>query len=305
MYQQTRYMLEQFIAFLCGLLLRFYNEIIVGVWAIVISIPLDAYLYEIFDGVPSYNLTKSYFIFTFVYTVIFIILTSLVPYIKELIVRKEIDYLANRNRITVSQTEKIHRVLDGVLIHKTIFSREGFLQFLMTNLFSVGVIFAYFGIEGVIMNTLQDKNIVVPCIFIFLFVLLLTLESFLDDYLSDKIRNNRRLKTQHVHFNNMYGPNRKLLMLILRNLGGGGSLSAKLSQLLVEDAVDDIYEILTISRSMEYAKNKKHKRVIKRTQKDGDVRVIGYKSSKRNIKSKIDKIKRYRVKYKTKRNIQK
>jgi hypothetical protein len=90
-------------------------------------------------------------------------------------------------------------------------------------------------------------------------------------------------------------------MLILRNIGGGGTLSSKLSQLLVEDAIDDIYEILNISSSMEDAKGKKYRRDIKRIKKGRSIRIVGYKSNNNNIRTKKTKImKKRRTKYKAK-----
>ena len=255
-----------FFKFLAGLLLRFYNEIVAGVWAILVCLPIDSYLYQIFDNKPSYNLGKNYWIFFIIYTIFFIFSAILVPYLKEWNVIHEIELMHKRGEVTFSQKHKIKSVLNDVLMYKNIFTKEGLLQFVMANLFNISVICAYFAIEEFISQRLEGVFSIVPIIFIMLFFFILTIESFLDDYLVHKIKNENRINHNNIKYNNI--SNKNLLTLILRNLGGGGSLSFKLSQLLVEDAIDDIYEILYISNSMDdIRKNSKSKNNLIRKQR--------------------------------------
>ena len=128
------------------------------------------------------------------------------------------------------------------------------LQFIMTNLFGIGVVFAYFGIEGFIANAMNGQTLVVPAIFVLCFLIVLIVESFLDDYLSNEIKKNNNIDISNK---GLYGKNKTLLMLIMRNVGGGGSLSMKFSELLIEDAIDDIYEILHISSHVDESVKKK------------------------------------------------
>jgi len=198
--------------------------------------------------------------------VFFLISASAVPYIKAWYVNKELDILERSRKITYFQKKKIRNVISHVLVYKSIFSREGLLQFFMSNLFAFGVILAYFGIEGMIANIMNDESLVVPVIFLIFFLLLLILESFFDDYLSQEMRSHY---TKHSNANIAEG-NKKLLTLILRNLGGGGSLSANFGQILVEDAVDDIYEILEISSAKGGSKSGTIKKLIRSKNRFGD-----------------------------------
>jgi hypothetical protein len=262
-------MSEKIISFLSSILLRFYNEIIASVWAILATIPLDNMLYRFFENEQTYEISLTYWICFAIYTVFFLTSASLVPVIKEWHVMKELNSLVKLHKITQQQKQKIKFIIKDVLIYKSIFTKEGLLQFCMANFFSIGVIFAYFGIEGIIANLLNSKRIIVPIIFILLFLVLLIFESFLDDYLAQKIRKNKI----NNHIRGLYGHNKTILMLILRNLGGGGSMSVNLSQLLIEDALEDICEILHISTSRDDIKSKKtihvKKRMISRVQKSG------------------------------------
>jgi hypothetical protein len=280
---------EHFVVLLSSILLRFYNEIIAGVWSILVFLPLDSYLNRIVNGKPSYNITTNFWFFFALYTVFFLISASAVPYIKAWYVNRELDILEKSRKITYFQKKKIRHVISHVLVYKSIFSREGLLQFFMSNLFAFGVILAYFGIEGMIANIMNDESLIVPVIFLIFFLLLLILESFFDDYLSQEMRSHY---AKHSNANIAEG-NKKLLTLILRNLGGGGSLSANFGQILVEDAVDDIYEILEISSANGGSKSGTIKKLIRSknrfTDKNGEK---GERKKSSNTKQKRSKNKR-------------
>lgn len=238
---------EDIVSMISPTLLRFYNEIIAGVWAILIVIPFDSYLYTTITGRPSYNITSYYWIFFVVYTGFFLLSASLIPFLKEWQVNKEIDALERSHKITAAQKKKIEGVLRDVLVYKRITTREGFMQFTMMNVFCIGVILAYFGIEGLMAAFMNDGNAIISLIFIVLFLITLIIESFLDDYMVQKMR-------KHTSSSNVYGihgASKNLLTLILRNLGGGGSISENISQLIVEDAIEDISEIMHISSSVD------------------------------------------------------
>lgn len=269
--------------FLAGTIVRFYNEIIAGVWAIMLIIPFDAYLTTKIYGNSEYNITLNYFIYLLAYTCFFLFSSALIPYFKERKVKKEIDRLAHRHSVTRSQMKQIDKVLDDVLIYKSFFSMEGFLQFAMTNLFAIGVVLAYFGIEGLILGFMQNKDKTIPIIYIMSFLIILILESFLDEYLVSKIREKAKKNTNRIISDRP--SNKNLLMLILRNLGGGSSLSEKIAELLVEDAVDDIYEILRISSSMNGVSKriKKPKFYNKKKDFDGKTKFL---TQKKNFKRK-------------------
>ena len=102
--------------------------------------------------------------------------------------------------------------------------------------------FAWFGIEGVISSVMSGESLVVPVIFIFLFLSLLILHSFLDDYIAQQTR----LMHGKTSFSRLRGINRILAMQIVADIGGGGN-SYKMGQLLLEQVVYDIEKIINLS----------------------------------------------------------
>ena len=68
------------------------------------------------------------------------------------------------------QKEEIMTMLKQLSIYKPLTSYVGFIAFVLDNIFSLSIMFAWFGIEGVISSTMSGASLVVPVIFIFLFL---------------------------------------------------------------------------------------------------------------------------------------
>ena len=225
--------------FLGDALLRFYTEIIAGIWMVITFIPLDCFLYTRITGKPSYPLygkTLHYFtIFYIFYTIFF----------------NTLKRFERSKQITYVQRKKIFNAVSDMSYYKSFFSVDGFLHFLMENIFGMSVMFAYFGFEGIIDNLINGNRIVVPMIFVMLFVALLILEDLLDDYLGYRIRAERfhSQSNQRIH-----GAKRTLMMQILQDAGCGSSSSDDLCQIALEDIIDDIGEIIEISNDTEEVK---------------------------------------------------
>ena len=62
------------VGFFGDLLVRFYIEIIAGVWAVVVMMPLDNYLYTKYTGQGTYVIDKNFWIFFTIFTIAFILL---------------------------------------------------------------------------------------------------------------------------------------------------------------------------------------------------------------------------------------
>ena len=151
--------------------------------------------------------------------------------------------LEKTKKITLIQKNKILETIKDIKSYKKLTTKEGFLNFIMENIFSISVMFAYFGIEGIIGNIMDGVAITVPVIFVVLFLALLILESFLDDY----IANNTKTKRKNSKFSKLYGGNKKLMMQLIEDVGGGSSSSEKIGQILLEEIIEDIAEIMSIS----------------------------------------------------------
>ena len=235
--------MKKLLAFFTKILLRFYMEIIVGFWDVFIIIPIDSALYKFFTGVPSYNITTGYWIFFGFYTTFFIISGASIPMIKIHYINKMLSNLTINKKITLTQKEEIMTMLKQLSTYKPLTSYAGFINFVLDNIFSLSIMFAWFGIEGVISNTMSGESLVVPVIFIFLFLSLLILHSFLDDYIAQQTR----LMHRKTSFSKLCSINRILAMQIVADIGGGGN-SDKMGQLLLEQVVYDIEKIINLPR---------------------------------------------------------
>lgn len=232
--------MNKFFTFVCNILLRFYLEIIAGFWAVFVIIPIDSGLYKFFTGEYSYAITTKYWIFFGFYTTFFITSGALIPIIKYKRISKTLDNLVSKKQISFKQKIGILKTLKNVLSYKPLLSREGGLNFVLENLFSLSIMFAWFGIEGIISNIMSNQSLIVPMIFITLFLALLFLQSFLDDYVTHIIRMNY----ERASFTKLYSASRNLAIQIVADIGGGG-VSEKMGQLLLEQAIAEINNIIT------------------------------------------------------------
>ena len=219
-------------------------EIIAGFWALFIIIPIDSKLYVFFTGNPSYTITMTYWIFFGFYTTFFLASGALIPIIKTKRIEKTLNHLVIKKQISEEQKTKILNTLKGIASYQPLLSREGGLNFILENIFSIGVMFAWFGIEGIISNLMSGETLIVPMIFNALFLALLILQSFLDDYIAQQIR----LKYKNTAFSKLCVAGKSLAMQIVADIGGGGS-SDKMGQLLLEQTIEEIEKIMKISQS--------------------------------------------------------
>lgn len=238
-----------------NVLIRFYNEILAGTFGLLILIPLDYLIRKNVDGYSEYTMSPKYFVYAIFYIIFFIASSALVPYVKRLRIKQEIEKMNHNRVLTRLQLIKISKVIQDVITCKSIFTIEGFLQFAMLNLFSFGTMMLYFSIEALIIGFMDVgytklSMYKVPGLYGMMFMLVLYLESIIDNYLAKKIRRERNAY-------GFYDKNKELLMTILMNVGGGGTLSQKLGQMLLEDTIEDISEILKIAESKERT-GKKH-----------------------------------------------
>lgn len=230
--------------FFSDILVRFYMEIVAGVWGVIVMMPLDSYLYTKYTGSPTYTIDRNFWIFFTSYTIFFIASGALIPVIR----RKQISDILNNliltKQITISQKNHIISVVKDTQCCLSIFSKNGFLQFFMKNIFSLGVMFAYFAIEGLIVNTMNGVTYAVPLIFLALFGILLLIESLIDRYVAYNMKNSNTANK----FSDLdeYGASQKLMTYLIDGVRGS-NLSDKVSQVVYEETVEDIAQIMTIS----------------------------------------------------------
>ena len=105
------YIMKKVFKFLGDALLRFYTEIIAGIWMVITFIPLDCFLYTRITGKPSYPLygkTLHYFtIFYIFYTIFFLSSAILVPLIRRKRLCNTLKRFERSKQITYVQRKKI------------------------------------------------------------------------------------------------------------------------------------------------------------------------------------------------------
>ena len=244
-----------FSSFLGDLLVRFYIEIIAGVWAVVIMMPLDNYLYTKYTGQGTYVINGNFWIFFVIFTVAFVLLGVLVPKVRKRKFLNMLNVLVQTNQITISQKKKMYEIACRSQNFLDLFTKNGMLQFLMKNIFSVGIVFAYFAFEGLIVKTMFGETRIVAWIFFWLFIALLILEGLLDGLIAKNMVNQK--KKQEMDIGKIYGSNKKLITYLLDGVSRGNNLSEKVSQVVYEDTVEDISKIMLSSNDNEGTKMKR------------------------------------------------
>ena len=128
--------------FLGDALLRFYTEIIAGIWMVITFIPLDCFLYTRITGKPSYPLygkTLHYFtIFYIFYTIFFLSSAILVPLIRRKRLCNTLKKFERSKQITYVQRKKIFNAVSDMSYYKSFFSVDVF-----------GFIISFFSIFGI------------------------------------------------------------------------------------------------------------------------------------------------------------
>lgn len=235
--------MERLFRKLGDILVKFYLEIVAGVWAVILTMPVDNVLYEYFTGKPSYpNLNHNFWIFFVVYTIFFLLSALLVPLVRKNNMKRTLRKMVRQRKITAIQRNKMVAILKNAIKYKPIWTKDGFCLFLLENFFSIGVMFAYFGIEGLIANFINGETKIVSCIFLGLFLLFMELESLLDEYITKTIRqsnyNNKNKRNKHT-------AGRTLLMQIIEDIGGGSS-SDDFGEMIINETFEDIEEIMSV-----------------------------------------------------------
>ena len=236
-------------------MVKFYLEIVAGVWAVILTMPVDNVLYEYFTGKPSYpNLNHNFWIFFVAYTIFFLLSALLVPLVRKNNMKRTLRKMVRQRKITAIQRNKMVAILKNAIKYKPIWTKDGFCLFLLENFFSIGVMFAYFGIEGLIANFINGETKIVSCIFLCLFLLFMELESILDEYITKTIKhqNYKNIKTKNNK--NKYTAGKTLMMQIIEDIGGG-STSDDFGEMIINETFEDIEEIMDVFGD---AKKNKH-----------------------------------------------
>lgn len=262
---------------------RINRDIVAGIWQTALIMPLDCAMFIYFTGEPSYpNLDYRFWIFFLIYTMFFIGGYAIAPIIRK---RKLISMLTSfvkEGKITQTQKQKIWNIVKDNAKYLPLWSKDGFLSFIMENIYCISIIFAFFGGEGLINACLNGTAKAMSIIHLCLSVGCLLLESRLDKYLAKKVRKKYQMNNMKI----FYGVNKDITTRLIADITGD-STSNNLMNLHLESMLEDITDILDVSNDKQIAK----KKVQRKLGKSGTPKGRLEKAKQGVIKTKTKKIK--------------
>lgn len=287
------------------MLVRYYMEIIAGIWAVIIMMPLDSWLYKRITGEETYLINRSFFILFILYTIFYISLGQIIPKLRRVKATDKIKNFIDKGYITQAQGKIILKTIDNSLSRQKLNSKYGFSQWIMKNLFSIGITFSYFAAEGFIVNTMFPKPLTVPIVFTILFVSLLLLEHFMDGRMAKKMIEERKKREDknNINIDKEFGANKAFMVFLFDSIRGC-NLSDKVSDAVYEDIITDIISVIKLSdNKLEAKKVKKTSKKMKipkgKLEKEKQGKVYTKKSKIKSVKREA---KRNTKKRKNKKN---
>ncbi len=231
-----------------GFLLRYYEQIITGVWAYMVLECIESTIYLLLGDLSETNyLTKLYFILLGIITLIFLLSSMIIPEIRQLKLRRKLYNIAQIYNLNYQQKERLRSIAANNMLCSGFFTKYGFVQFIMITLSNSIFVTAYFTCEYIIdlINT-NGRPLELIFSFIAMFIILLILAWHLDGYLAKMIRNKNRYlsivpkiqKNKHI-----YG---KDLMVQLIQLIAKDTFENKTRQALIENFLEDVCQLVYV-----------------------------------------------------------
>lgn len=220
-------------------MLRFYEQIISGMWSLSVLILIERFL----QCKLLHDCNINYFgLWMFLLTSSLLLFCSAiaVPKIRQKKVRLEIKSLLREHKIiNRSQEREILEIVRDALACKDLFSKEGFWQFVMSNLFNFGIVSFYFGVESLInIMFANTSHWIISTMFISTFISCITLESLLDTIFTRKFL--------YPTDNNNNDDQPKKLITSIMSIMSRDSLSTSINNIIFEDVIDDILAIMSV-----------------------------------------------------------
>ena len=129
-------MKDKFLNFVGDLLVRYYMEIIAGIWAVMIMMPIDAALYKKVTGDETYLIDGNFAVMFVIYTIAFIALGQLLPILRKKKLVYKMKHFVRQGLVTAAQSKQILETVNYSLSRQGLTSKYGLSQWIMKNLFS-------------------------------------------------------------------------------------------------------------------------------------------------------------------------
>ncbi len=231
-----------------GFLLRYYEQIITGIWAYMVLEFVESSIY-IFLGnkEEARYLTPLYFVLLSIVTIIFFLSSIIIPEIRKLKLRRKLYNIGKEYNLSYQQKDRLRSIAANNMLCSGFFTKYGFVQFIMITLSNSIFVTAYFTCEYIIdvINTNGRPIILIMC-FAAIFITLLMFAWILDSYLAKMIRNKNRYlsivpgikKNKHI-----YG---KDLMVQLIQLIAKDTFENRTRQALIENFLEDVCQMVYV-----------------------------------------------------------
>lgn len=222
-------------------LIRSYEQIIVGIWALIAVYPLESIGYILVNEESEINhLSFRYFI-TFCFTTSILLLSSfMLPKIRKLRLRRKLSQLYRKKKITLVQKDKIKHIISRNPMCQSFLSVYGLSQFSATVVANSAYMAAYYVLEYIV-NILHgsEEPWILVVLFSILFVVLSALSWKIDIIAGRKIEKQAGLPR---HRNN--DEKAKEIIASIMEIASKDSFNTKINQLIINNIVDDIYKIM-------------------------------------------------------------
>ena len=134
-----------------GFLLRYYEQIITGIWAYMVLEFIESSIY-MFLGMTTEAtyLTALYFVLLGIVTVVFFLSSIIIPEIRKLKLRRKLYNIGKEYNLSYQQKDRLRSIAANNMLCSGFFTKYGFVQFMMITLSNSIFVTAYFTCEYII-----------------------------------------------------------------------------------------------------------------------------------------------------------
>jgi hypothetical protein len=221
-------------------LLRYYEQIISGVWGLMLLRPIESGIYWLAgDKNAAKFFSKRFLIIFIVYTIFFLLSSILIPEIRKIRLRRQLNKMIKNN---TPQKQKLKNIISANILCQSFFTKLGFAQILMIAIVNTVFVAFCFSTEYFIdfINT-HDRPLFLLLSFIGFAIILIIVSWFVDAYIA-KIMEKKQ--SQKIIIKNDSG---KDLMMQVMQLIARDTLENKSGQALMSSCLEDIYELMYLS----------------------------------------------------------
>ncbi len=224
-------------------LLRYYEQIISGVWGLFLLRPIESGIYWIAGEKHAAKFfSKRFLVIFIIYTIFFLFSSVLIPEIRKIRLRRQLNKLIKNHS---EQKNKLKTIIANNILCQGFFTKIGFAQIVMIALVNTVFVAFCFSTEYFIdlINT-HDRPLFLLLSFIFVAFILILISWYVDHYIAKMMLKNT---TTSVILENNDNYSGKDLMIQIMKLIARDTLENKSGQALMSSCLEDIYSLMYLS----------------------------------------------------------